>query len=126
MNEHTQKAVAFLAVGGSMSFMQVLPVIESVTDAPAIAWMPELTIGLLWGVSGVVAALGALTGSGIDRRDDNQLPRYAWGFAGLLVATLILGLGFGYLTGDFVRFAVDLVGPIIGLVVIAYFALRRR
>ncbi|WP_244256865.1 hypothetical protein [Halomicrobium sp. IBSBa] len=47
MNDRTSKAVAFLAVGGSMSFMQVLPVIESVADAPAIAWIPELTIGLL-------------------------------------------------------------------------------
>ncbi|WP_018256504.1 hypothetical protein [Halomicrobium katesii] len=126
MNEHTQKAVAFLAVGGSMLFMQVLPVIESIADSPAITWVPELTIGLLWGMSGVVAALGALTGSDIDRRDDNKLPRYAWGFAGLLVVTLILGLAFVYMTGNLARFAVDLVAPVVGLVVIAYFALRSR
>ncbi|NLV08690.1 hypothetical protein GOC74_01895 [Halomicrobium mukohataei] len=126
MNDRTSKAVAFLAVGGTMSFIKVLPVFGSVADAPAVAWLPELTIGLVWGVSGVVAALTALTGAGIDRRDDGSLPWYAWGFAGLLVATLVLGLGFGYLTGDFARFAVDLVAPIVGLAVIAYFALRRR
>ncbi|WP_255317979.1 hypothetical protein [Halomicrobium sp. LC1Hm] len=126
MNDRTSKAVAFLAVGGTMSFMQVLPVLGSVADAPAVAWLPELTIGLVWGVCGVVAALTALTGAGIDRRDDGSLPWYTWGFAGLLVATLVLGLAFGYLTRDWARFRAELVGPIVGLVVIAYFVLRRR
>ncbi|AHZ23191.1 hypothetical protein E6P09_01110 [Haloferax mediterranei ATCC 33500] len=126
MEKRTQKAVAFLVISGSMSFMRVVPAVESAANAPAIAWVPELTVGLLWGVSGIVAALGELTSSGIDHCDSNQSPSYVWGFVSLLVAILIVGLAFGYLTGDFSRFGAELLGPIGGLVVLTYFATRPR
>ncbi|MBO4247406.1 hypothetical protein IL252_06165 [Halomicrobium sp. IBSBa] len=122
MNDRTSKAVAFLGLCGSMSFLRIAPAIESAANAPAIAWVPEVTVGLLWAVAGIVGALGELTGSG--GRDSDQLPSYVWGWASLLVAMFVVALAFGYLTGDFVRFGPELGGPIVGLVLRTYFALR--
>ncbi|NLV08692.1 hypothetical protein GOC74_01905 [Halomicrobium mukohataei] len=124
MNDRTSKAVAFLGLSGSVSFVRIVPTIESTANAAAMAWVPEVTVGLLWAMTGIVGAMGELTGPDIDGRDSDQLPSYAWGWASLLVAIFIVALGFGYLTGDFLRFGGELVTPF-GAVV-TYFALRSR
>lgn len=74
MNERTSKAVAFLGLSGSVSFLRIVPTVESAAHLSAIAWVPEVTLGLLWAATGVVGALGELSGSGIDGRDSDQLP----------------------------------------------------
>ncbi|WP_018256505.1 hypothetical protein [Halomicrobium katesii] len=124
MNERTSKAVAFLGLSGSVSFLRIVPTVESAAHLSAIAWVPEVTLGLLWAATGVVGALGELSGSGIDGRDSDQLPSYVWGWASLFVAIFIVGLGFGYLTDDYLRFGAELVAPIGAL--ITYFAHRYR
>lgn len=126
MNKRTQKAVAFLGLSGSMSLLQIVPAIESAPTAPAMAWVPEMTVGLLWAATGIVGALGELTGSGIDGRENDQLPSYIWGWGSLLVAMFVVALAFGYLTDDYLRFGAELGAPIAGLVVMTYFVIRRR
>ena len=112
MNEHTQKTVAFLILGGSVSFFRIVPAVESAPNVPEIAWVPEMTLGLLWAATGVVGAFGELTRSGVEHRDGTKLPRYAWGWVSLLVAIFTVALAFSYLTDDFLRFGVELVAPI--------------
>lgn len=126
MNERTLKAAAFLLFSGSISVLRAVPAIDDAANAPAIAWVPEVTVGLLWGVLGIVGALGELSGSDVDHRDGVHVRSYAWGFASLLVAILIVGLAFSYLTGDFVRFVSETAGSIAGLVALAYFTTRVR
>ncbi|ACV46550.1 MULTISPECIES: hypothetical protein [Halomicrobium] len=124
MNERTGKAVAFLGLSGSISFLRIVPTVESAAHLSAIAWVPEVTLGLLWAATGVVGALGELTSSDAEYRDSGQLPSYVWGWASLLVAMFVVGLGFGYLTEDYLRFGAELVAPIGAL--ITYLVIRHR
>lgn len=105
----------------------IVPTIRSLpANAPATAWVPEVTVAALLGVMFFIGFLGEVLGPDIEDSDGHELRGYVWGVAGVAVAILVVSLAFIPLTDDPTPFVAAAGGTIVGLVALTYTAVRAR
>jgi len=127
MDERTPVKATLLIAAVLFPAFLIVPTMRSLpANAPAIAWVPEVTVAALLGVMFFIGFLGEVLSPDVEDSTALKPRSYVWGVAGVAVSLLIVNLAFIPLTDNSTPFVAAAVGTIVGLVTLAYITVRAR